>query len=217
MSNISRLQGTQPVFELARVQTGSTGVYVYRLETDAEGTTLVGFSGPTPGSSIDLGLASVIRQRDVKAPIILDRNAWADERFADLPEFRSYGFEAVVSVPLVDSGVIVGFANFCRREAGPVTIHQLGIVLNLSLLLAALIAAPILWDQWNKTVKRLEDRTVIERAKGLLQQSMGITEEQAYLHIRLLSRRRRIPMRGVAERLLQSGRPHAGSRHDTPR
>ena len=39
--------------------------------------------------------------------------------------------------------------------------------------------------------QRLQDRIVIERAKGVLVQRLGITEEEAYKRLRVLSRRQR--------------------------
>jgi response regulator NasT len=51
---------------------------------------------------------------------------------------------------------------------------------------------------------RLNDRILIDRAKGVLIQRLGISEEQAYRRLRLLSRRQRRPIADVAEALLSS-------------
>jgi hypothetical protein len=52
--------------------------------------------------------------------------------------------------------------------------------------------------------QRLNDRIVIERAKGILVQRLRIAEEEAYHRLRLLSRRQRRPIRDVAQSLLDA-------------
>jgi AmiR/NasT family two-component response regulator len=50
--------------------------------------------------------------------------------------------------------------------------------------------------------RRLEDRTLVERAKGILQERYRLTEQEAYLRLRNESRRLRRPMRDLAEAIL---------------
>ncbi len=52
--------------------------------------------------------------------------------------------------------------------------------------------------------QRLSDRIVIERAKGILVQRLGITEEDAYKRMRVISRRQRRQMREIAQSLLDA-------------
>lgn len=51
---------------------------------------------------------------------------------------------------------------------------------------------------------RLARRKVVERAKGVLQTEKGLSEEQAYEHLRRASRRRRMPLTELAEEVLRS-------------
>lgn len=55
-----------------------------------------------------------------------------------------------------------------------------------------------------RSQKRLSDRITIEKAKGILQQRLGISEEQAYRQLRLQSRRQRKQIREIAQALLDS-------------
>ena len=50
--------------------------------------------------------------------------------------------------------------------------------------------------------RRLEDRTLVERAKGILQEKYRLSEQDAYLRLRNESRRLRRPMRDLAEAIL---------------
>jgi hypothetical protein len=52
--------------------------------------------------------------------------------------------------------------------------------------------------------QRLNDRILIERAKGILVQRLGISEEEAYKRLRVLSRRQRRQIRDIAQSLLDT-------------
>lgn len=51
--------------------------------------------------------------------------------------------------------------------------------------------------------KRLAERKIMERAKGLLQLHYGWTEEDAYYHLRRTSRQQRTPMSVIAQRVIE--------------
>lgn len=50
--------------------------------------------------------------------------------------------------------------------------------------------------------ERLENRTIIEKAKGQLMVSMGMSEEEAYQHIKNLSKEKKVSMKRIAEIIL---------------
>lgn len=52
--------------------------------------------------------------------------------------------------------------------------------------------------------QRLSDRIVIEKAKGVLMQSLGLSEEEAYKRLRVQSRRQRKKVREIAQSILDS-------------
>ena len=55
-----------------------------------------------------------------------------------------------------------------------------------------------------KLMQKLAARRILERAKGILQAEFGWTEEEAYLHIRRVSRQNRTPMREIAVNVIES-------------
>jgi hypothetical protein len=59
-------------------------------------------------------------------------------------------------------------------------------------------------SQINSLQQRLNDRIVIERAKGILVQKLGIGEEEAYKRLRLSSRRQRRQIRDIAQSLIDT-------------
>src|SRR5439155_13208579 len=62
--------------------------------------------------------------------------------------------------------------------------------------------------QWKGQVarlqRRLNDRIIIERAKGILVQRLKISEDEAYKRLRVLSRRQRRQIREIAQSLLDT-------------
>ena len=50
--------------------------------------------------------------------------------------------------------------------------------------------------------ERLQSRKVIDRAKGILQRELGVTEEEAYLTIQRQSRDRRKTKKEIAEAII---------------
>lgn len=59
-------------------------------------------------------------------------------------------------------------------------------------------------SQLARLQQRLEDRIVIERAKGVLVQRLGVSEEDAYKRLRVLSRRQRRQIREIAQSFLDT-------------
>ena len=64
------------------------------------------------------------------------------------------------------------------------------------------------WRGWKPPTaqlsERLETRKLLERAKGILQRDMGLTEEQAYLTLQQQSRQTRKSMKQIAEAIILS-------------
>jgi len=195
----------EPVIELAITQANAQGAYVYYFDREPARASLYAFVGPAPFKT-DASGAAVAFHRERRTPIVIHQDAAADWRFAILPEFKSGRFAGVVSVPLIAPAGVVGMANFCRIEGTSCKARELAFLVGLSAPLAALLTTSTLREELDRTARQLADRKLLDRAKGLLQESLGCTEEQAYLRIRRVSRRQRTPMRDIARRLIDAGR-----------
>jgi GAF domain-containing protein len=115
-------------------------------------------------------------------------------------------FQAAASIPLLDGGEVVGIANICRLAPAAWQPREAAFLRSLSLPMGALLAHSTarvkLESEVEELSRKLADRKLLDRAKGLLQASQHWTEEQAYLHIRLTSRQRRTPMREIAQEII---------------
>ncbi len=86
----------------------------------------------------------------------------------------------------------------------PLTAGAVEVRAALWSLLAARDREHHLKNQVSRLQQRLSDRIIVEKGKGILQQRLGITEEQAYQQLRTQSRRQRKQIRDIAQALLEA-------------
>jgi hypothetical protein len=79
---------------------------------------------------------------------------------------------------------------------------------ELGLAVLAARAAAVRQSVWQESIaelrQRLADRVVIERAKGVLAQRLGVSEADAYKRLRVLARQQRRQLRDIAAALLDA-------------
>lgn len=134
--------------------------------------------------------------------VALSAKAWTDLRFtkvANLPEDR---FEAFLAVPILCRGRIVGVINLQHRETHHHTQREIRLITMLGYLVGAELAMAHMEYEKAQLANELEDRKVMERAKGILQREMGIDEESAYLMLQKQSRQKRKPLREIADAII---------------
>ena len=84
------------------------------------------------------------------------------------------------------------------------------IVSTLGFLVGTEIELARLEAENNQLSERLEERKLIDRAKGILQRDLGISEEEAYVTIQRQSRQRRRSKRQIAEAIIFSDEVRLG-------
>ncbi len=110
----------------------------------------------------------------------------------------------VVNVPLRSPQRLVSVVQ--QAAVVPVSAGPDGLYTALLSLRSALVRQGELLNEIARLRDKLEQRLLIEKAKALLIQQQGLSEEQAYLQLRGLSRRQRRPMAEVARELLEQNR-----------
>lgn len=157
--------------------------------------------------NIGEGVAGWVAQH--KSAVALSNRAFADSRFKHFTALIEDTYEALISVPLVRGGEVIGVLNVHHREPHEHTPEEISVLCFLGEQMGVAIAYSNLAEH-NVKLKReaslvrqqLEERKTIERAKGVLQQRFGLSEEEAYRRLREESRRLRRSMREVAEAVL---------------
>ena len=144
-----------------------------------------------------------------KSVVALASNAASDRRFKRFQALVEDTYQAFLSVPLVSGGDIIGVINVHHREEHEHAPEEIGLVTFIGEQMGGAIARALLADENQRLMlqalemkRRLEERKLVERAKGILQYKHKLTEEEAYLRLRNESRRLRRPMKDLAEAII---------------
>jgi GAF domain-containing protein len=125
-----------------------------------------------------------------------------EPHFEKFPEALLYRAQRLAIVPLRADDKLLGLLTLGRIDESPFTPAQLELAARAGRLLAALLE--------RETLRRkLAERKLVERAKGILQRRRRLSEEEAYLMLRNNSRRRRIPMAELAREIIALSVPAA--------
>jgi signal transduction protein with GAF and PtsI domain len=137
-------------------------------------------------------------------PVAVARNASQDPRFRQFSELPEDRYEAFLSVPILCRGRLVGVVNVQHRLPHTHSRREIQLISTIGFLVGAEIEMARLEGEVSQLAGQLETRKLVERAKGLLQRDLGLTEEEAYLALQRQSRQRRRSMKEVAEAIVLS-------------
>jgi uroporphyrinogen-III synthase len=139
-----------------------------------------------------------------REPVAIPERAAQDPRFQFFHELPEDSYEAFLSVPLMCRGRVVGVVNLQHRQHHVYRRREIRMISTVGFLVGAEIEMARL-DEANSTLaEQLQTRKVVERAKGILQRELGLSEEQAYLTLQRQSRQKRKPMKAIAEAIVLS-------------
>lgn len=144
-----------------------------------------------------------------KSVVALSAHASSDSRFKFFQGLVEDTYEAILSVPLVSGGELIGVINVHHREPHEHRSEEIAMLIFIGEQLGGAISKSLLEEEKARLLeetmemkRELETRKLVERAKGILQLRHGISEEDAYLRLRNQSRRLRRPMKDLAEAII---------------
>src|SRR5580698_10054151 len=137
-------------------------------------------------------------------PVAVAEKAAHDPRFQFFHELPEDSYEAFLSVPLTSRGRVVGVINLQHRQHHVYRRREIRLISTIGFLVGAEIEMARLEDANVNLSEQLQTRKVVERAKGILQRDLGLSEEQAYLTLQRQSRQKRKPMKEIAEAIVLS-------------
>jgi signal transduction protein with GAF and PtsI domain len=137
-------------------------------------------------------------------PVAIPEKAAQDARFQFFHELPEDSYEAFLSVPIMCRGRAVGVINLQHRQHHAYRRREIRMISTVGFLAGAEIEMARL-EEVNSTLSdQLQTRKVVERAKGILQRDLGLSEEEAYLTLQRQSRQKRKPMKAIAEAIILS-------------
>jgi signal transduction protein with GAF and PtsI domain len=137
-------------------------------------------------------------------PVAIERDAFDDPRFQTFHQLPENRFEAFLSVPILRRDNVVGVINVQQREPYIFSQREIRLIATAGFLVGAEIEVARLENANSQLSEQLNARKPVERAKGILQRNLRLSEEEAYLALQSQSRQRRKPMREVAEAIVLS-------------
>lgn len=137
-----------------------------------------------------------------REPVAIPRKASEDPRFQFFNELPEDRFEAFLSVPILCRDRLVGVINVQHRQPHIYNRRAIQLISTAGFLVGAAIELARLESENLQLSEELETRKLVERAKGILQRDLKLTEEEAYLTLQRESRQRRKPMKAIAEAVL---------------
>lgn len=206
------------VLDLLVSITRSDAAHLYWLDPAAHELRLVSASSALedyriPRVSLELRSETKRWLESVRDGIVVPAD---DPNFSCFPETITSGLSNLLAFPLRAEEKLAGILTLSRKDSRRYGAGEMAAVGKLG---DALVAAMKEFDrrgevevlreklrsarQENSLLeRRLAERKLVERAKGLLQAHYGWTEEDAYYHIRRTSRQQRTPMGVIAQRIL---------------
>ncbi len=206
MAASSPLRGVlRRVIEFAASIVKCDSCFVYILENDE--LVLRASKNPHP-EEVDylrLGLGEGITGWVAKnrQPVAVACNAFNDPRFQFFNELPEDRYEAFLSVPILCQGGLVGVLNLQHRLPHSYTRREIRLLSTIGFLVGAEIEMARLKEKSSQLSEELAARKVVERAKGILQRELKVSEEESYLSLRRQSRQLRKSMKEVAEIIIR--------------
>ncbi len=137
-------------------------------------------------------------------PVAISEKAAEDPRFQFFHELPEDSYEAFLSVPLMCRGRVVGVINLQHRRPHIHKRKEIRLISAIGFLVGAEIELARMEEANSNLADQLQTRKVVERAKGILQRDLGLSEEQAYLALQQQSRQKRKAMKEIADAIILS-------------
>ncbi len=146
------------------------------------------------------GITGWVAQHD--EPVAISEKAAQDPRFQFFHELPEDSYEAFLSVPLLCRGRVVGAINLQHRRPHIYKRKEIRLISAIGFLVGAEIELARMEEVNSNLTDQLQTRKVVERAKGILQRELGLSEEKAYLALQQQSRQKRRAMKEIAEAII---------------
>lgn len=227
-----RRESLQPLASLAMREAGADGYALFQHDAEARLTCItaggVHMAPQNLAGSADLAVASFpLHSRDAVTGVLafgftsrvipitvkrqLGRIAAAIERVWQLSDaaedlMRVAARVAELETEVADSKIATRTRGFLQSPAGDRDVVET-VARQVETLLGRFESADLMEQRARLLEGELEERALTARAKAILQKAEGLSEEEAHMRLRLMSRKTRRPVRDVALELIgQSGR-----------
>lgn len=139
---------------------------------------------------------------EYKQTVAIEEKAYQDKRFKFFKELPEDRYESFLSVPIMNDTGVVGVINLQNRQPMEFTKEQIMTIESLVKIIASAFTKIVLERKVTKLENQLEERKIIERAKGVLMKVKNIPEDKAFAFLRTEAMNKRKTMKEIAEAVL---------------
>ena len=137
-----------------------------------------------------------------KQTVAIEKEAYKDPRFKFFEDLPEDTYESFLSVPIVNQTGTVGVVNLQNRKPYKFSKIEIKTIESLVKLITSAFVKVVLKRKIDKLENQLEERKVVEKAKGVLMKNKNISEDEAFKIIRSLSMNKRKSMKEIAQSIL---------------
>ena len=180
-------------------------IYFYDLET--KNFILIGSKEPHPQEIGNIvmkegeGITGWVAKN--KQTVAIEKESYKDPRFKPFKELPEDTYESFLSVPIIDNNAnVVGVINLQNRKPYKFSKEQIETVESLVKIIASAFANVVLEKRISHLENKLEERKVVEKAKGILMKVKNMSEDEAFSFIRTEAMKKRKTLKDIAEAVL---------------
>jgi signal transduction protein with GAF and PtsI domain len=137
-----------------------------------------------------------------KKTVAIKEKAYLDPRFKFFKELPEDQYEAFLSVPIIDKQGLVGVINLQNKKPKVFSKKEKQMVEIFASIIASGLRKVILQEKLGFLEEKLEERKIVEKAKGILMKKENLTEEEAYKKMQKEAMKKRKRLKEIAEAVI---------------
>jgi uroporphyrinogen-III synthase len=137
-----------------------------------------------------------------KKTVAIKEKAYLDPRFKFFKELPEDRYEAFLSVPIIDKQGLVGVINLQNKKPKVFSKKEKQMIEIFASIIASGLRKVILQQKLGFLEEKLEERKIVEKAKGILMKKENLTEEEAYKKMQKEAMKKRKRLKEIAEAVI---------------
>lgn len=151
--------------------------------------------------SVGQGIVGIVAQK--REPIAIE-NVLDDERYIEKKLAKTENLVSMLSVPMLVKDRLIGVFNCYTHKEYKFVKGDVNLLCAIANQAAVAIENTELMVKTKVVQEELESRKKIEKAKGIIMKTKGLSEEEAFALIRRSSMNKRMTMKEVSEAIILS-------------
>jgi len=137
-----------------------------------------------------------------KKTVAIKEKAYLDPRFKFFKELPEDRYEAFLSVPIIDKQGLVGVINLQNKKPKIFSKKEKQMIEIFASIIASGLRKVILQERLGFLEEKLEERKIVEKAKGILMKKENLTEKEAYQKMQKEAMKKRKKLKEIAEAVI---------------